>query len=91
MAKYNGLKKKYYKSIKAEFKELGLPEPGSIYGFTDEQLQENLSRPEYENFWRWMCGQTMMMDDKTGKAIVYVEDVLRGVRLIRYGTPTYFD
>jgi hypothetical protein len=91
MNKYNELKPKFQKALKAELKRLELPEPGSIYGFTDEQLQESLSAKEYEIFWQWMYGQTMMMDSKTGKPIVYVEDVLRGVRLIRYGTQTYWD
>ena len=91
MSKYGGLKKKWHKALKAELKALNLPEPGSIHGFYDEQLQESLSRPEYEKFWRWMYGQRMMMDSKTGRPIVYVDDVIRGVRLIRYGTPTYFD
>jgi len=40
MSKYGGLKKKWHKALKAELKALNLPEPGSIYGFYDEQLQE---------------------------------------------------
>jgi hypothetical protein len=91
MTRYNGLKKKWHKAIKAEFKELELPEPKSEFGFTTDQLAESLSIEEYDKFWRWMYGQTIMMDAKTGKPIAYVEDVLRGVRLVRYGTPTYFD
>jgi hypothetical protein len=89
MSKYNGLNKKYWKALKKALKELDLPEPANEHGFTDKQLSENLSGPEYDKFWRWMYGQTMMMEN--GEAIVYVEDVLRGVRLIRYGTPTYWD
>jgi hypothetical protein len=90
MTKYNGLKKKWHKTIKAEFKELGLPEPAHEMGFTDLQLHDNLSCTEYHNFWRWMYGQTLCMDEN-GKPVVYIEDVLRGVRLIRFGTPTYWD
>lgn len=89
MNKYNGLKKKFHKSLKQELKELELPEPAHEHGFTDKQLHDSLSETEYKNFWRWMYGQTLMKSENG--LIVYVEDVLRGVRLIRYGTPTYFD
>lgn len=90
MSKYNGLKRRFHNAIKNELKRLELPEPASDYGFTEQQLLDNLSKSEYNKFCKWMCGQTMMVD-KEGRPIVYVEDVLRGVRLIRYGTPTYFD
>lgn len=89
MTKYNGLKKKYWKSLRAALKELELPEPAHPYGFRDSQLLESLSKTEYKKFWKWMYGQTMMMDE--GEPIAYTEDVLRGVQLIRYGTPTYWD
>lgn len=90
MPKYSGLKKKWHKALKAELDFLELPEPEHKYGFTNEQLIEHLSATEFKNFWRWMYGQTMMMGDN-GSAIVYTEDVIRGLRLVRYGTPTYFD
>jgi hypothetical protein len=90
MTKYNGLRKKWWNGVKAELKSLELPEPAHEMGFTDEQLKESLSATEYKNFWRWMYGQTMALDDK-GRPIAYLQDVLRGVRLVRYGTPTYFD
>ena len=88
--KYNGLRRKFWKETKESLKYLELPEPAHAMGFTDEQLKESLSATEYKNFWRWMYGQTMALDDK-GRPIAYLCDVLRGVRLIRYGTPTYFD
>lgn len=89
MSKYGGLNKKFWKGLQAELKYLELPEPAHEHGFTDKQLQESLSAPEYKNFWRWMYGQTLMKSEDG--LIIYVDDVIRGVKLIRYGTPTYWD
>lgn len=89
MSEYNGLNPKFWKEIKKDLKDLGLPEPANKYGFTDKQLHESLSSTEYNKFWRWMYGQTMMKSDDG--VIVYVDDVIRGIKLIRYSTPTYFD
>lgn len=90
MSRFNGLKKKFWKETEKDLKDLGLPEPASDYGFTDQQLLDSLSKSEYTKFWKWMYGQTMMLDGN-GKTIAYTHDVLRGVRLIRHGTPTYWD
>lgn len=82
--------KRYAKLLAHDCKLLELPLPGHEYGFTDAQLKECLSASEYKAFWEWMYGQTMMLDKKLGP-IAYTEDVVRGVKLIRFKTPTCFD
>jgi hypothetical protein len=76
--------------LKAECEELGLSLPRHEMGFTDAQLYNDLSKGEYKALWKWMYGQTLTMDS-LGEPVIYVDDVIRGIRLIRHGTPTYWD
>jgi hypothetical protein len=84
------LKKQWWKATLASLKRLGLPEPDHDYGFSENLLKTSLSSVEYRKFCKWMNGQTMMIDDKLG-GICYTHDVIRGIDLIRHGTPTYWD
>ena len=70
---------------------LNLPPPDNEYGYTSKLLNTLfLSEEEKETFHKWMYGQTMACTEE-GMAVIYTEDVERGLRLIRYNMPTYFD
>jgi hypothetical protein len=85
-----GLKKRWRQSTLSDLIRLNLPAPDHEYGFSDGLLQSHLSPGEWKKFARWMYGQTCMLDAKLG-TINYTHDVIRGLDLIRHGTPTYWD
>jgi hypothetical protein len=88
--KYGGLNRRFWAELRRDLKDLGLPEPAHDHGFTHEQLVENTSKTEYKKLCEWLYGQTCMVDEKLG-VIVYTHDVIRGLKLIRRGVPTYWD
>jgi hypothetical protein len=76
---------------KSELKALDLPAPEHKYGYPTKQLLNCLSAYEMKKLDKFMYGQTCVRDNETGDIVLYIEDVVRGLRLIRFGTPTYFD
>ena len=67
-----------------------LPSPSDPIGYTDEELKGFMSEEEWEKFSAWMVGQTLGVGED-GKPRVYPWDVKRGLELIRFGKPTFFD
>jgi hypothetical protein len=88
--KRGGLRKKFWKQQDQDLKRLGLPKPINDYGFSYPQLQESMSQVEFKKFVDWMYGQTMMLHEIHGP-VVYTEDVIRGLDLIRNRKPTNWD
>lgn len=84
------LKKKFHKETLNWIKKLELPKPDHPYGYSMHLLQNSISSREFETFNEWMYGQTGILDAKLG-FINYTDDVIRGIRLIRNGTLTYWD
>lgn len=70
--------------------KLKLPKPSHEYGYTVSQLDTFMSEDEISKFNKWMEGQTCAYDQDLG-CIVYACDVERFLRLVRFGTPTYWD
>jgi len=60
------------------------------FGYYDSQLNEIFNKKELKKFYDWMNGQTVMCDED-GRTIYYMEDVIRFLRSIRDGIPTYWD
>ena len=67
-----------------------LPPPADPLGYSDEELKQHLSGVEYQQFQKWMIGQTVGVG-ADGKRRIYPWDAERGLRLIRSRTPTYWD
>ena len=67
-----------------------LPPPQDPLGYTDEELKSFMSEAEWHKFHLWMVGQTVAAG-ADGKARTYPWDAKRGLELIRFGRPTYFD
>lgn len=78
------------RSSKKKVNKLKLPKPTHEYGYTVAQIDSFMTEDEQRKFNKWMYGQTMMLDEKLG-TIIYTCDVERFLRLVRFGTPTYWD
>ena len=67
-----------------------LPPPQDPLGYSDEELRSFMSADEWTAFGRWMTGQTVGVGED-GKPRTFPWDAKRGLELIRFGRPTYFD
>jgi hypothetical protein len=54
------------------------------------EIEEMLNKNELKQFNKWIYGQTCGLDDEGG-ILYYSSDVYRFLRMIREGTPTYWD
>lgn len=82
---------KYQRLLKSDLKVLDLPEPEHKYGFPYSQLKNCLTFYDLKRLDKWMYGQTCMKDIESGDLVYYTDDVVRGLKLIRYGIPTFWD
>lgn len=67
-----------------------LSPPENPIGYTDGELKRYMTAEEWIKFSKWMGGQTQGVS-LYGESLTYCEDAERGIALIRYGIPTYFD
>lgn len=78
------------KPKRAKLSKLKIPKPSHKHGYTVAQIDNFMSEDEIRKFNEWMNGQTCMQDEKLG-TIIYAHDVERFLRLVRFGTPTFWD
>lgn len=69
---------------------LPLPPPVTALGYTSAELKNFMTANEWEQFQKWMIGQTGGVGPN-GELLTYPLDAERGIRLIRFGTPTWWD